>query len=419
MKETKNFDMNKKILKPRWYLMPLEWSCALFYKVIARVKYVKTNFKSYKEPAIVLCNHASMIDMGNVVFSMFPRRVCWVASVEEFNDREWLFRHLGVFPKRKFTSDFVLIRRIAELIKKRNISVCIYPETRFSFAGINERLSPALGKLAKLCKCRVIVIKQTGNYLMSPQWGKHPYRHNKVKVEATEIFTKEEAMSLDADTLQERIEKAFEYDEYKWASEEKIRTRCKKRAENIHRILYKCPVCGKEGQMNSKGTEIWCEHCNSKWHMNEYSELESLTGKTHFKLVSDWYRWERDETYKEVNEGKYFFEDDVKLRRLINAQVKFKEIGKVHMIHDDNGFHYHGTLYDGTPFDLDKDPLSTPSTHIEFDYKRTREAIIDLNTLEDTWWVIPDHPDTLMKLNFSTEALYDKYQALQQEKLNK
>ena len=110
MREHKKFEMNKQTTKPRFYLMPIVWAIALFYKIIGRVKLTKTNFKSYKEPALILCNHASMIDMANVVLSMFPYRTCWIASIEEFNGREWLFRRLGVLPKRKFTTDLLLIK---------------------------------------------------------------------------------------------------------------------------------------------------------------------------------------------------------------------------------------------------------------------------------------------------------------------
>ena len=400
-------EANKKVMKPRWYLMIIVWIIALYYRIIARTKFVKTNFKSYKEPSLILCNHASMIDMANVVGSMFPYRVCWVASIEEFNGRNWLFRRLGVFPKRKFTTDLIVIKRTAELIRKRNMSVCIYPEARFSLAGINEDISKALGKLAKLCKCRVIVIKQKGNFVMSPQWNKHPYRGNKVYVEATEIFSAKDAETMTADALQQKIEESFVYNDYKWANENKIRIKCKKRAQNIHKILYKCPTCNKEGKTNSKGIHIWCENCNSKWEMDEYSELHCLTGENKFKLPSDWYLWEKQECINEVNNGTYKFEDDVRIEKLINSKVKFKQIGTIHMTHDVHGYKLEGTLDDGTPFNLIKAPLSTRSVHIEYNYKGRGDAL-DIATLEDTWWVYPVNPCCLTKFNFATEAIYDK-----------
>ena len=407
MKKEKEFQMNKKVIKPRWYLMIIEWVGSLYFKILGRVKYKKTNFKSFKEPSLVLCNHASMIDMANVVLSMFPYRTCWIASIEEFNGRELLFRNIGCIPKRKFTNDLFLIRQTADTIRKKKMSVTIYPETRFSLAGVNEQISPALGKMAKLCKCRVIVIKQKGNFIFSPQWNKHPYRFNKVFVEATEVFSAKEAVELPSEILQERIEKAFIYDDYKWANENNIKTKCKKRAENIHKILYKCPICKKEGTTNSKGIHIWCENCNNKWELDEYYNLKCLTNENTFKLPSDWYRWEKEEVYKEVNEGTYHFEDDCRIEKLINSKVKFRHIGTVHMIHDNNGYKLKGTLDDGSDFELVKPPLSTRSMHIEYDYKGRGDAL-DFATLEETWWVYPINPCCLTKFNFATEAIFEK-----------
>lgn len=403
----KGIDIHKKILKPRWYLMLVEWAATLYFSIINRVKYKKTNFKSFKEPSLILATHASMQDFASMVGLMFPYRTCWVISIEEFNGREWLFRHIGGIPKRKFTSDIILIKHIAEMIRKKHMSVVIYPETRFSLAGVNEQLSPALGKLAKLCKSRVIVVKQNGNFIVSPQWAKHPYRDNHVEAFATQLFSKEEVEKLDANIIQERIEQEFVYDDYKWQNDNRIRTKCNKRAENIHKILYKCPVCGKEGMTNSKGIHIWCENCNSKWEMDEYAELHCLTGENHFKLPSDWYRWEKDECYKEVNNRTYHFEDDIRIENLIDTHKKFVEIGTIHMSHDMNGFVLKGKLYDGNDFELIKPPLSMRSCHIEYDYKGRGDAL-DMATIDDTWWVYPVHPCCLTKFNFATEAIYAK-----------
>lgn len=406
MKKEKKFEMNKKVFKPRWYLMIIEWIGSLYFKIIGRVKLVKTNFKSYKEPSLILCNHASMIDFANVILSMFPYRTCWIASIEEFNGREWLFRRIGVFPKRKFTTDLIVIKRTAELIRQRNMSVCIFPEARFSLAGINEDISPALGKMAKLCKCRVIVLKQQGNFVFSPQWNKHPYRFNKIIVNATEIFSAKDAIELPSEILQEKIENAFVYDDYKWANDNKIKIKCKKRAENIHKILYKCPNCNEEGKMNSKRIHLWCENCNYKWEMDEYSALHCLNGKDRFKLPSDWYRWEKEETIKEVNNGTYRYEGTCRIEKLVNAQVKFRHIGTIKMIHDINGFQFEGILDDNTPFNLVKPPLSTRSVHIEYNYKNRGDAL-DIATNEDTWFVYPTN-SCLTKFNFATEAIFDK-----------
>jgi hypothetical protein len=87
--------------------------------------------------------------------------------------------------------------------------------------------------------------KAYGNFINSPQWSKHPYRKIRQEAEIYMIASAEEVKTLSADQLQERIEKAFVKDEYRWQVEKGYHTKCSKRADGLYRILYKCPVCGK------------------------------------------------------------------------------------------------------------------------------------------------------------------------------
>ena len=411
----KRFDMLKAPIMPKWYLYPVAWVGSLIFNgpFATRTKTIKHNFKSFKEPAIILQNHACMVDFADVVTAMFPHLPCWVISIEEFVGREWIFRHIGGLPKRKFTNDITLIKRIATIIQKKKRSVVIYPETRFSICGVTERLSDALGKLAKLCKCRVIVGNQKLNFLHSPQWNKHPYRKTRVISDFYEVASKEDVLKLDEAEIQKRIEDAFVYDEYKYQSENRIKITSPERATNLHKPLYKCPHCGCEGRMNSLHDEIWCEECGAKYKLNEYGELEAQNVEGKFKLPSDWYRWEREEAYKEVNEGRYHFEDDVRIEDLYNSKVGFIKMGTVHMVHDINGYVFDGTLDDGSHFHLEKHPLETASMHIEYDFKGRGDAL-DIATLKDTYFVFLSKQGILTKFNFTTEAIYDKVKSQKQ-----
>ncbi|MBO7078265.1 MAG: 1-acyl-sn-glycerol-3-phosphate acyltransferase [Bacilli bacterium] len=408
-KEIKRFDMLKKPIMPKWFLYPVAWFGSLAFNgpFATRTKTIKHGFKSFKEPALILQNHASMVDFADVVTAMFPHLPCWVVSIEEFVGREWIFRNIGCIAKRKFTNDIALIKRIVDIIKNKKRSVVIYPETRFSICGVTEKLSPALGKLAKLCGCRVIVGNQKGNFLHSPQWNKHPYRKVRVISDFYEVVSKEEVKTLSAEEIQKRIEEHFVYDEYKYQSENRVKIDSPERATNIHRVLYKCPICGSEVDMESHGIDIKCAKCGASWTLNEYGEIESETSEVKFKLPSDWYRWEKEEAYKEVMEGTYHFEDDVRIEDLINAKVGFNKIGTVHMTHDENGYILDGTLDDGSAFHLEKPCLQTPSMHIEYDFKGRGDAL-DIATLKDTWFVFLGRPYPLTKFNFTTEALYEK-----------
>lgn len=401
----KPFDTLKKPKKAWPVLMPIEWGGAAYLARGFKIK--KENCEGLKSPYLLLCNHASFVDFPMAVKAVFPKRASWVISIEEFIGKEWVMRAIGGIYKRKFTSDLRVVRHILHVLTRQKLICAIYPEARFSLAGIDEEIDNALGKLVKTAKCPVAVFIQHGNFLRSPQWCKHPYR--KVPVEGTlkQIVTKEEVKTLTAEEIQKRIEAEFKYDDYAWQKENNIKITSQKRAHNIHRILYQCPVCGKEFITESCDTKIWCNDCHAEWEMNELGELHRTDGgKDVFTHVPDWYRWERENVRNEVRSGNYHFEDIARLEHLVNCQIGFKELGTVKLTHNADGFTMTGTLNDGGEFNFNRTVFSMRSLHIEYDFKKRGDAI-DLVDNGETYFVFPQTAhNVLTKLHFATEELH-------------
>lgn len=414
MKKEKQFELHKKINGPKWFLRPIEivgaWIFAGPFGTKTKIK--KINCDGLKPPYIILSNHASFVDFANVIKSGYTQKYCWVASIEEFNGREWLMRSVGCIPKRKFTKDTVLIKNCYRALHNLKCNVVIYPEARFALAGINEDIGKALGKFAKLCKVPVVVMNQKGTFLRSPQWCKHPYRKIQCEVDYIQIVSKEEVLSLSAEEIQERIEDAFIWDDYKWQFDNQIKITDKDRATNLYKILYKCPCCGKEQKMTSYDHFVECTECGAKWDMDEYSRLhllnEDKTWDSTLAHIPNWYLWQRDIVDQEVYDGKYVFEDKVRIEKLVNSKKGFVRIGEIMMRQDDEGIHLFGKLDDGSDFDLFKPANTTASLHIEYNYKKRGDAI-DIATMEETYFVYPlNNPNVLTKLHFATEALFKK-----------
>lgn len=409
MKKAERFDTSRPPMRPRPYLMLVEWAGTAF--LVADCKVNKINCEGLQPPYLVLQNHASFVDFPMAVKAMFPHSAGWVISVEEFVGREGLMRGIGGIYKRKFTQDLTVVKHIFTMLTRYKKSCVIYPEARFSLVGVNEEIDGALGKLVKKAKCPVVVYIQRGNFLRSPQWCKHPYRRVPVSGDFIQVASREEVESLPAEEIQRRIEEAFVYDEYAWQRDNKIAIRSKMRAHNIHRVLYQCPVCGTEFEMNSHGAELWCEHCHSRWEMDEYGQLRCQTGEDSFTHVPDWYRWEREQVRGQVERGEYRFEDTVSLRLLVSAKKGFKTLGQVKLTHDENGFIMEGTTDDGQPFHFHRSVASMRSLHIEYDFKkrgfeRPMDAI-DLAGLDETYFVCPlTAKNVLTKLHFATEELH-------------
>lgn len=409
MTDTTKFDTSIKPFKPNRGLMLVEWAASYPMLMAGRAKLKKINCEGLKPPYILLSTHASMIDFAMAVRANFPYRSNWLITIEIMCGLDWLMRRVGGIYKRKFTTDVTVVRHILTALKE-NKNVCtIYPEARFSLAGVNEQLDEGLGLLVKAAKCPVVVLNMNGNFLRSPQWNKHPYRNVPVRATMTQIVTKEEAMTLSSSEIQKRIEDAFVYDDYKWQFDNKIKITSKKRAHNIHKILYQCPHCLDEFSMKSQDTKLWCEKCGKKWEMDVYGQLHCENGDDVFNHVPDWYRWERENVKKEVESGNYRFEDTAWLEQLHSKGEKYRRLGQVKLVHDENGFSLSGTI-DGKEFELKRPVHSMYSCHIEYNFKEKGDAI-DLCTLEDTYFVFPQNYDNIVtKIHFATEELFKKDQ---------
>lgn len=411
----------RKIKKPLWYLKPVIVIGSIFFTIFKKIKIKKINCDNLEWPYIIFASHASFMDFPMNANLTFPHHANYISSNEEFIGREWLFYGAGCFPKRKFTQDMVVVKNVLRITKQLKNSVTIYPEARYSLIGINERIDDTLGKLVKAANVAAVVMITNGNFIHQPQWRKKYKMNNPHEITFKCVATKEEVQSLSAEEIQARIEENFVYDDYKWQLDNKIKIKSKYRAQNIHQVLYKCPHCGKDYTMCSEGINIWCSNCQINYEMNEYGQLRCTNGASKFTHAPDWYRWERDEVIKEVQNGTYYFEDEVRLEHLVNYQMGYREIGTVKFVHDMQGIHLHGTLLNGEAFDFDNNPLNTPSIHIDYNYKKRgtvkRGQAIDINTINDTWFIFPKTPNEVVtKIHFATEALYDFWS--KNEKIN-
>ncbi len=408
-KDKKRFNMWREPNKPKWYLKIVEFVATPFFLIFNNA-HVKTDkaVKRLKGPYLILATHQSFMDFPMLVKGIFPRTTGWVMSVEEFRRGDWLMYGIGGIPKRKFDHSIVTAKHILNFLKKKKHTCTIYPEARFEFAGINEKLDGALGKLCKHADVPVVMCMTNGNFINSPQWSKHPYRRIRQESHLYLLLSKEEIQSLSAEEIQCRIEKAFEKDEYKWQVDNNYHIKCKDRADGLHKILYKCPACGREFAMNSSGVNLWCEDCGAKWEMDTLSRLRGVNTDAGYSHIPDWYRWEREEVRKEVQNGTYRFEDTVRVEDYYSSRVGFVNLGEVNFVHDKDGFTFTGKL-EGEKFNLVKPVSSMYSVHVEYDFLGRGDAF-DIATDKTTYFMFLKNAKIyLTKLHFATEELYDFY----------
>ena len=412
--EFERFDMKAPPVRTKWYLRPLTYILSapdvMKHKCIIK----KTGVENLKPPFVLLCNHNAFMDFKVATKAIYPLRANYVVAIDGYIGREKLLRDVGCICKRKFTSDTYLVRQLVQTIKNGDVAI-IYPEARYSLCGTTAVLPESLGKLCKLLKVPVVTLICHGHHVNSPFWNLHDRGVKPTEAEFSLLFDTETLKNTPVEEINRRIVKAFQYDDFAWQKERGIRTTYKGRAEGLHKVLYQCPACRVEHKMKSEGTKLICSACGKQWNMAELGELEAVSGKTEFTHIPDWYEWERENVRREVADGTYSSgELKVRVDTLPNAK-KFIYLGDGTLVHDMNGFTVRGTDVDGDPFEMIKTVPSLYSCHIEYEYLGKFGDCVDLNTLDDTWYIYPDPEQdfSVTKMALATEELYFAYRKAQ------
>ncbi len=401
MNNTVHFDMEAPPVRQKTYLKVVTWLLSFPIVLMRRLKITKTNMKGLKPPYLLLCTHKSFIDFMVTTACIFPHRANYVVAIDGFIGREKLLRDVGCICKRKFTNDVTLIYNLKNVIDNGDIAI-VYPEARYSLIGTNACLPASLGKLAKMLRVPVVVLQMNGNHLYSPVWN---LKKRKVRLTAdmTQIITADELKKLSAGEVNERINNAFVYDEYKWQKDNEMHIKYKDRARGLDKVLYRCIECGTEFKMRSGGKKLWCEHCHAEWTMTTLGELVAYNGER--LHIPDWYDYERECVRREIEEGTYFLSSEAVVDSLPNADGYIR-LGKAQLTHDMNGFRLQGS-FNGKPFLLEKKPLSMYSCHIEYEYEGKGDCI-DLSTLTDTYYIYPQTKHwAATKVALATEELFE------------
>ena len=369
-----------------------------------KYKIEKINMEGLKPPYFMLSNHQYFVDFQLADHITYPHKVNNVINIDGYINRAWLMELIGGICTRKFSNDFHLVKSIMKVLKRGDV-VGLYPEARYSACGITSYIPPSLGKMVKMAKVPVVVVIHHGNHLESPFWNFRKKRKVPLYTTATQVLTKDQVEKLSVDEINKILKEAFVYDEYKYQKENKILITENYRAEGIHKILYRCPNCNQEGRMNSKGCDLYCEDCNSKWRLNEDGTLSEYGKESKFTHVPDWYNWEREIVRQEVINGTYSFEDDVEIYSMPQTSIKY--LGKGHIKHSiENGFVLEGN-YRKKDYRILRKPLASNSLHVEYDYVHIKPYdCFVINCEDDSFFVYPKKKDVITKIGFAVEEIY-------------
>ncbi len=355
-----------------------------------------------EQPCLILMNHSSFTDMKLAFGIFYPRRMGIVTSVDAMSGiLGKLMRLLGCTPTHKYVSDISLIRDIKYMLNENKTSVLMYPEAGYSFDGRTTTLPRGLGFLMKLLGVPVVTVITQGAFHRDPLYNMLQIRDVKVSAHVKCIATPEEIKEKSVQELDALLDESFSFDNFAWQRDNKISIDVPFRADGLHRILYKCPHCMSESQMEGKGIYLMCHSCGKQWEMDEYGQLAALNGETEYAHIPDWYTWQRECVRKELEDGTYLLDEDVDIAIQVNLDGVCM-IGAGHLTHDLNGFRLTGA--EGK-LDYKQSAVFSHTLYSDYYWYEIGD-VIGIGDNEFSYFCFPKNNVSVTKARLATEELY-------------
>ncbi len=361
--------------------------------------------KAGKGPWLVLMNHSSFLDLEIASQMLSDRPYNIVCTSDGFIGKEALLRAIGCFPTNKFTTDTSLLPNMKHLLRDEGSSVLMFPEASYSFDGTATALPRRMSIMLKRLGYPVVIINTRGSFARDPLFNMLQLRNVKVSAEMYCLFSPEELKNTPGEEIDRALDRAFSFDNFRWQQENMVKINEPFRADGLQRILYKCPVYGKEGCMKGKGTEILCESCGFRAELDEYGFLRPAEGSFSpqdrvFDHIPDWYAWERSELRRELEQGSYLLDVPVTIRMLTDLKAIY-EIGSGRLIHSPDGF----SLYLGDRLIYEQGPGSSYGLYADFYWYELGDMIC-IGDSSRLYYCFPPDDVPVAKARLAAEELY-------------
>lgn len=357
---------------------------------------------SKKEPCLILMNHSCFMDMKIASAIFYPKRYGIVSTYDTLMGKELLMRLVGCFPTQKFTMDMNLICDMEHLLKKRKISVLMYPEAGYSLDGRTTTLPRRMGILLKKLGVPVITVITKGAFARDPLYNGLQLRKVPVSAEVTCLATAEEVKTKSVAELDALIDEAFSFDNFRWQQENGIIVDEPFRADGLHRILYKCPHCGAEENIEGKGIHWHCHNCGKQYELTETGYMKATDGDTRFDHIPDWMDWQRAQVRVSLEDGTYLLDTEVDIAMMVDNKALYK-VGTGRLVHNSDGFRLTGC--DGK-LDFTRGPVASHSLNADFFWYEIGDVIC-IGDQDAQYYCFPKNcGNVVTKTRLAVEELY-------------
>jgi 1-acyl-sn-glycerol-3-phosphate acyltransferase len=334
----------KKIKRPGFIYVLLGALLVVYAVCFKRHRVIKNLPKGLKPPYIIVGNHTSFYDFVYAFRSVYPERINFVVARKYFHysGLSLIMRLSRAIPKSLYQPDTGTIMGILTVLKQGGI-IGIFPEGQIATSGITLDNGETIAKLVKKAEVPVVSVLTAGAYFSNPPWAKNG-RRGRGESRAELILTRDQVKDLPADAVMDRIRRSIYLDSYKWQKSKAYLYKGKNLASGLENVLYICPHCYKEFDIETEGDTIICQSCGTKVSYGEDGHLY-WKEKAYFKHLGDWLNWQLEQERALVlkNEA-YTITEPVELAMLKVRGRGTELVGRGSFTADRHNYTYRGTL---------------------------------------------------------------------------
>lgn len=335
-----------KVRKPAFWLYWLPgWLTRPYFKWKWHHTIDRKGLKGLKSPVLAIANHSSTIDIILCVHSLLPKRYNIVTGRDLFTwpQLKPFVTAFGCIPKSQCSIDLASMRTM-KAAAEQGRNVLIYPEGKTSMDGKElSYLSPSIAKFIKFMDCDLVMVHSQGAYLTRPRYFKG-FKRGKIETKAYVLLKREEVRSLSNKEIYEKVVEAMKYNDHIWQRENNIKFKSEEPAQNLTYIIYKCPKCGSEYELDNDGRILTCRECGNKVEYTEYGELVPIGDSKTFERVDLWYDYQKEAIREELKNADFAISKEVELLIEDNEVREFKLRGEGSLYIKDGIIGYSGTL---------------------------------------------------------------------------
>ncbi|MBO7304707.1 MAG: 1-acyl-sn-glycerol-3-phosphate acyltransferase [Clostridia bacterium] len=286
---SKNKKKKQKIGKPNAFIYTMAY-LAMKRKYTKKygISYDREIVKNIKGPAIIVATHTSDMDHYLSALTLYPIRPTYIVSEHFMHNPSTagLLKLMHVIPKKMFTPDASTIVKILRA-KHEGAVIVIFAEGRLSCYGHTLPIADGTAELIKKLGVDLYAWKAEGAYLTFPKWrDKGDDRPGKIHASVKLLLTADEIAEKDVCEIQRITADAISNDDE--MAMDGIEYRSENIARGVDKILFKCPICKKEGTVKEDSGHIKCE-CGLDATLDSQYRLHGSP----FTRVNEWFEWQQ------------------------------------------------------------------------------------------------------------------------------